>query len=129
LKALGFTRRQLASTVAWQSTIAIGIGVIVGVPLGIVAGRALWTLFARLQKLLEERKITLTLDNKARDWLAEKGWDPAYGARPLKRVIQKHVQDPLAEMILSGQVHDGETVHVAAAYDGLTFNGKIAQAA
>ncbi len=58
---------------------------------------------ARLQKLLDERKITITLEPSARDWLAEKGWDPAYGARPLKRVIQKSVQDPLAEMILAGQ--------------------------
>ena len=51
---------------------------------------------------------------EARDWLAEKGYDPAYGARPLKRVIQKHVQDPLAELILSGEIHDGETVPVRA---------------
>ena len=57
---------------------------------------------ARLAKLLEERKIVLDLEPGARDWLAEKGWDPAYGARPLKRVIQRYVQDPLAEMILAG---------------------------
>ena len=57
----------------------------------------------RLQKLLDERKITITLEPSAREWLADKGWDPAYGARPLKRVIQKSVQDPLAEMILAGQ--------------------------
>ena len=55
---------------------------------------------ARLQKLLDERKIALELDAEARDWLADKGYDPAYGARPLKRVIQKNVQDPLAELIL-----------------------------
>jgi len=67
---------------------------------------------ARLQKLLDERKITLKLSPEARGWLAEKGYDPAYGARPLKRVIQKHVQDPLAELILSGQIRDGETVPV-----------------
>src|SRR5512140_1488303 len=66
----------------------------------------------RLAKLLEERKITIALDAKARDWLAEKGYDPAYGARPLKRAIQKAVQDPLAELILSGRVRDGDTVHV-----------------
>ena len=53
-------------------------------------------------KLLEDRKITIVLEPSAREWLAEKGWDPAYGARPLKRVIQKSVQDPLAELILSG---------------------------
>ena len=56
----------------------------------------------RLAKLLEDRKITIVLEPAAREWLAEKGWDPAYGARPLKRVIQKSVQDPLAEMILAG---------------------------
>jgi len=66
----------------------------------------------RLQKLLDERKITLVLEPEARGWLAEKGYDPAYGARPLKRVIQKHVQDPLAEAILAGEIHDGETVPV-----------------
>ncbi len=92
-------------------------------------GRIVDIQLQRLQRLLDDRKIKLEVDAKARDWLAAKGWDPAYGARPLKRVIQRHVQDPLAEMILSGQVHDGEAVHVAAAYDGLTFNGKIAQAA
>ena len=74
---------------------------------------------ARLQKLLEERKLTLTLDPDARAWLANKGYDPAYGARPLKRVIQKHVQDPLAELILSGQVRDGETVPVRVGPLGL----------
>ena len=84
---------------------------------------------ARLQKLLDERKITITLEPSARDWLAEKGWDPAYGARPLKRVIQKSVQDPLAEMILAGTVKDGEKVTVSAGKQGLTFNGKLAQAA
>ncbi|WP_375462225.1 AAA family ATPase, partial [uncultured Enterovirga sp.] len=66
----------------------------------------------RLAKLLEDRKITIELDAEARGWIAEKGYDPAYGARPLKRVIQKNIQDPLAELILSGQVHDGETVPV-----------------
>ena len=74
---------------------------------------------ARLQKLLDERKLTLTLSPEAREWLAEKGYDPAYGARPLKRVIQKHVQDPLAELILSGQVRDGETVPVTLGPFGL----------
>ncbi|GBU16580.1 MULTISPECIES: ATP-dependent chaperone ClpB [Methylobacterium] len=66
----------------------------------------------RLRRLLEDRKITLEVDTQARDWLADKGYDPAYGARPLKRVIQKNVQDPLAELILSGKIHDGETVPV-----------------
>jgi ATP-dependent Clp protease ATP-binding subunit ClpB len=83
----------------------------------------------RLQKLLDDRKITLKLEPAARDWLAEKGWDPSYGARPLKRVIQKSVQDPLAEMILSGTIKDGQTVKVSADKLGLTFNGKMAAAA
>jgi len=83
----------------------------------------------RLQKLLDDRKITITLEPGARDWLADKGWDPAYGARPLKRVIQKSVQDPLAEMILAGTIKDGEKVTVSAGKQGLAFNGKLAQAA
>ena len=70
-----------------------------------------------------------SLEPSARDWLAEKGWDPAYGARPLKRVIQKSVQDPLAEMILAGTIKDGEKVVVSADKLGLTFNGKMAAAA
>jgi ATP-dependent Clp protease ATP-binding subunit ClpB len=83
----------------------------------------------RLQKLLDERKIVVSLEPSARDWLAAKGWDPAYGARPLKRVIQKSVQDPLAEMILAGTIKDGEKVVVSGGKTGLTFNGKLAQAA
>jgi len=67
---------------------------------------------ARLQKLLTDRKITLELSKEAREWLADKGYDPAYGARPLKRVIQKSVQDPLAEAILAGEIVDGETVPI-----------------
>ena len=66
----------------------------------------------RLQRLLDERKIALDVDEEARNWLADKGYDPAYGARPLKRAIQKNVQDPLAERLLSGLIHDGETVPV-----------------
>jgi ATP-dependent Clp protease ATP-binding subunit ClpB len=84
---------------------------------------------ARLAKLLEDRKISLVLEPSARDFLADKGWDPAYGARPLKRVIQKVVQDPLAEMILAGRIKDGETVTVAAGPHGLAFNGQAAPAA
>ena len=83
----------------------------------------------RLMKLLEDRKITIELDGKARDWLAEKGYDSAYGARPLKRVIQKQVQDPLAEMILAGTIKDGEQVTISAGKTGLTFNGRLAAAA
>ena len=82
----------------------------------------------RLAKLLADRKITLKLDDKAKDWLGEKGYDPAYGARPLKRAIQKYVQDPLAEQILEGKISDGETVKVSVNKDGLTFNGTAAPA-
>jgi len=80
----------------------------------------------RLAKLLEDRKITVVLEPSAREWLAEKGWDPAYGARPLKRVIQKSVQDPLAEFILSGRIKDGERVVISAGAHGLVFNGEAA---
>jgi ATP-dependent Clp protease ATP-binding subunit ClpB len=82
-----------------------------------------------LQKLLDDRKITLALDAKARDWLAEKGYDPSYGARPLKRVIQKSVQDPLAELVLSGRIKDGERVAISTNKDGLVFNGRPIAAA
>jgi len=82
-----------------------------------------------LQKLLAERKITIELDDAATDWLAKRGYDPAYGARPLKRVIQKYVQDPLAEQLLEGTIHDGERVEITAGKDGLLFNGKAAKAA
>ncbi|KAA5598268.1 ATP-dependent chaperone ClpB [Blastochloris sulfoviridis] len=75
----------------------------------------------RLQALLDERKITLDLKPEARAWLAEKGWDPAYGARPLKRVIQKTVQDPLAEKILAGDIQDGSVVEVSVGEGELIF--------
>ena len=80
----------------------------------------------RLAKLLEDRKITVVLEPSAREWLAEKGWDPAYGARPLKRVIQKSVQDPLAELILSGRIKEGERVVISAGAHNLVFNGEAA---
>jgi ATP-dependent Clp protease ATP-binding subunit ClpB len=92
-------------------------------------GRIVEIQFGRLTKLLEDRKIVLTLDDAAREWLAAKGWDPAYGARPLKRVIQRHVQDPLAEMILAGDVKDGDRVAISSEGNVLTFNGKAAQTA
>ena len=66
----------------------------------------------RLQKLLDDRKITLDLDAEARTWLAEKGYDPTYGARPLRRVIQREVQDPLADKILAGEIPDGARVRI-----------------
>ncbi|TBY73358.1 ATP-dependent chaperone ClpB [Rhizobium leguminosarum] len=75
----------------------------------------------RLVALLSERKIVIDLDEEARHWLANKGYDPVYGARPLKRVILKFVQDPLAEQILSGQVPDGSTVTVTSGSDRLQF--------
>ncbi|WP_425407840.1 ATP-dependent chaperone ClpB [Hyphococcus sp.] len=78
---------------------------------------------ARLQKLLSDRKITLDLDDKARAWLGDNGYDPVYGARPLKRVIQKKLQDPLAEMLLAGQVNDGARLEVSADDSGLTIDG------
>jgi ATP-dependent Clp protease ATP-binding subunit ClpB len=82
----------------------------------------------RLRKLLDDRKIAVAVDAAAREWLAGRGYDPAYGARPLKRVIQKHVQDPLAEMILAGKVKDGDTVPVTAGPEGLMI-GDVAVAA
>jgi ATP-dependent Clp protease ATP-binding subunit ClpB len=73
----------------------------------------------RLRRLLADRKIEITLDDKARDWLAEAGYDPVYGARPLKRVIQRSLQDRLAGMLLEGKVKDGDRVAVSASADGL----------
>jgi ATP-dependent Clp protease ATP-binding subunit ClpB len=78
----------------------------------------------RLAKLLTDRKITLELSAEGREWLADKGYDPAYGARPLKRVIQKSVQDALAGMILAGDIKDGETVPVDVGPAGLMVGGK-----
>ena len=93
-------------------------------------GRIVDIQMQRLAKLLEDRKIVVELEPSAREWLADKGYDPAYGARPLKRVIQKAVQDPLAEMILAGQVKDGERVVISGGPQGLRFNGgSVAQAA
>jgi ATP-dependent Clp protease ATP-binding subunit ClpB len=83
----------------------------------------------RLAKLLADRKITLKLDDAAKEWLGKKGYDAAYGARPLKRAIQKYVQDPLAEMLLEGKIHDGETVKIGAGKDGLMFNGQAVKQA
>ena len=82
---------------------------------------------ARLSKLLADRKITLLLDGKARAWLGDKGYDPVYGARPLKRVIQKSLQDPLAELLLAGKVADGEVLNISADGDKLTINGETVE--
>jgi ATP-dependent Clp protease ATP-binding subunit ClpB len=77
----------------------------------------------RLQKLLADRKIEISLDKKATDWLANAGYDPVYGARPLKRVIQRRLQDPLAQMLLEGKILDGAKVKVSAGKNGLAING------
>ena len=79
---------------------------------------------ARLDRLLSDRNITLELDDDAVNWLAEKGYDPAYGARPLKRVIQNAVQDPLAEKLLAGEISDGVKVAVTSGTDRLQFRVK-----
>ncbi|OOY14526.1 ATP-dependent chaperone ClpB [Thioclava sp. DLFJ4-1] len=80
----------------------------------------------RLEKRLAQRKITLELDESAHKWLADAGYDPVYGARPLKRVIQRSLQDPLAEAILGGEIMDGATVEVTAGPNGLIVGGHSA---
>ncbi|AGT07249.1 ATP-dependent chaperone ClpB [Paracoccus aminophilus] len=79
-----------------------------------------------LEQRLEQRHITLDLDDDAREWLANEGYDPVFGARPLKRVIQRSLQNPLAEMILSGEVLDGQTVKVTAGPEGLQVGNRLA---
>jgi ATP-dependent Clp protease ATP-binding subunit ClpB len=83
----------------------------------------------RLRSLLVDRHIDLELDSAALDWLAGEGYDPVYGARPLKRVIQRSLQNPLAGMLLEGAIADGETVHVTAGPGGLVIGGRLAEAA
>ena len=78
----------------------------------------------RLDKLLADRKIAVELDDKARHWLGNAGYDPVYGARPLKRVIQRRLQDPLAQLILKGNIAEGASVTVSAGKTGLIINGK-----
>ncbi len=73
----------------------------------------------RLRKLLEDKKIELDLEPSALEWLAEAGYDPTYGARPLKRVIQRNLQDKLANLLLEGRLRDGERLSVTAGADGL----------
>ena len=79
---------------------------------------------ARLQSLLDDRKIRIALDDKARAWLGDAGYDPVYGARPLKRAIQKYLQDPLADRILAGDIADGADLAISANEDGLTIDGE-----
>jgi ATP-dependent Clp protease ATP-binding subunit ClpB len=84
----------------------------------------------QLQKLLDDRKIVFKVDEKAKTWLANTGYDPVYGARPLKRAIQRHLQNPLATMLLSGAIKDGDTVAVTVRDGQLAINGhKLAKAA
>ena len=83
-----------------------------------------------LERLLAERKIRLEVDDDAKAWLANTGYDPVYGARPLKRVIQRQLQNPLARMLLAGEIKDGEIVHVSVQDGQLIINGtRLAQAA
>jgi len=84
---------------------------------------------AFLRALLDDHKIALNIDMSAQAWLADTGYDPVYGARPLKRVIQKALQNPLASLILEGKVGEGETVHISAGDGGLMINGELAEAA
>jgi len=78
-----------------------------------------------LAKRLVGRKITLDMDQAAHKWLADEGYDPVFGARPLKRVIQQALQNPLAEMLLAGDVLDGDTVTVSAGPDGLMIGDRV----
>jgi ATP-dependent Clp protease ATP-binding subunit ClpB len=82
-----------------------------------------------LQLLLEDRKVVLELDDAAREWLANAGYDPVYGARPLKRVIQRQLQNPLASRILEGNIADGDVVVISAGAEGLVIDGEAVQAA
>ncbi|MDP5359410.1 MAG: AAA family ATPase, partial [Paracoccaceae bacterium] len=78
-----------------------------------------------LEKRLAGRNVHLDLDEAALKWLADEGYDPVFGARPLKRVIQRALQDQLAEMILAGDVMDGDTITVSAGVDGLLVGDRI----
>ena len=76
---------------------------------------------ASVAKLLKERKIAINLSDAAKAWLGRVGCDPVYGARPLKRAIQRHLQDPLTDMLLRGEVPDGSTLNVEEGDGALTF--------
>ncbi len=103
---------RLDETIIFDRLTRVNMDGIVDIQLGLLAKR------------LAKRNITLTLDESAKIWLADQGYDPVYGARPLKRVIQRSLQDPLAELILAGDVMDGETVTVHAGVDGLMIGEK-----
>jgi ATP-dependent Clp protease ATP-binding subunit ClpB len=83
----------------------------------------------RLEKMLADRHVTLKLDKAAMAWLAAAGYDPVYGARPLKRLIQRVLQNPIASLILEGKIADGDAIKVTADDEGLVINGKRAEAA
>lgn len=76
----------------------------------------------RVEKLLADRRMTLSLDDAAAHWMAERGYDPVYGARPLKRVIQKELVDPIARKLLAGELEDGQVIEVGSSADGLAIN-------
>ena len=81
-----------------------------------------------IAKRLESRNLTLSTDHAAKEWLAREGYDPVYGARPLKRTLQKHLQNPLAELLLDGSVRDGDEISISAnGLSGLNINGIISQ--
>ena len=82
----------------------------------------------QIRKLLADRKIELDLDDGALNWLADKGYDPVYGARPLKRTLQKCLQNPLATMILNGSVRDGDSVKVDTRDGDLVIKDQISKA-
>jgi ATP-dependent Clp protease ATP-binding subunit ClpB len=81
----------------------------------------------RLEKILADRRITISLTDEAMQWLSDRGYDPVYGARPLKRVIQKELQDPLARRILEGRIKDGDDVKVSVEGSALSLNGVPAE--
>jgi ATP-dependent Clp protease ATP-binding subunit ClpB len=83
----------------------------------------------RLRKMLEDKKMTLELDNQALIWLADKGYDPVYGARPLKRVIQRELQNPLAGLLLAGKIAEGDSIHISSDGSSLIINGELVAAA
>jgi len=102
---------RIDETILFRKLAMEHMGAIVDIQMGLLA------------KLLEDRRMTITMDGAARDWIATKGYDPAYGARPLKRVIQKELQDPLARMLLEGQIEDGSEIHVTSEAGVLVVNG------
>ena len=81
----------------------------------------------RLEKILADRRITISLSDEAMQWLSDRGYDPVYGARPLKRVIQKELQDPLARRILEGRIKDGDDVRVSIENNAIALNGVPAE--